>query len=135
DNVIVALAQTGGLTIYGAHDSIGMWLGGKQYSQRYDLVKYSSSGNVLWSREIRSLPSYQHITYLYDLCVDAAGAIYLTGALGDETLFSSADGHDAKLQGTDGYICFVVKYSADGNVLWSARLSELPPGNRIGTDG
>ncbi|MBL7928893.1 MAG: T9SS type A sorting domain-containing protein [Bacteroidia bacterium] len=70
------------------------------------LVKYDSSGNVIWARDAVK-PGGNGL----NLCADPFGNIILSGGHNGDTLFF---GNDTIVQ----YICFIAKYDSSGNALW-----------------
>ncbi|GAB3173128.1 NHL repeat-containing protein [Telluribacter humicola] len=71
------------------------------------LAKYSSGGQLLWSRTFRdmTLDYYTTRNTFYDVAVDKAGNSYATGSL----VTTYTDGHHGIL---------VTKHDKDGNLLW-----------------
>lgn len=135
DNVIVVIEQEGGLTLRDARDSAVAQIEGSEYWKQFAVVKYSPEGAFLWARSVRSLGSNTHVSYVYDICTDRSGALYLTGALGDRTIFPSSRGEDTLRGGWNDYCGYAVKYSSNGDVEWSRALPAVAPCDRIGTDG
>jgi len=87
------------------------------------LVKYDSSGNVLWAKQ-SAIPS-SHSSLLFDgilthcsVSVDNLGNSYITGSFYDTISFGSY-----MLVSDTGYSGFLVKYSPGGNVLWAKKQS------------
>ena len=82
----------------------------------YSTIKYSASGERLWTRRYNGPGNGGD--YAYALAVDAQGNVYVTGE-------STGDGSD--------YDLATIKYSPSGDRLWLKRYSCNGPGN--GTDG
>jgi hypothetical protein len=80
----------------------------------YDLfiVKYSSSGNVLWARTAGSTQSDQVLS----AATDANGNLYITGSY-DASITIGA----ISLNNSGGSDIYVAKYDPSGNVLWANR--------------
>jgi hypothetical protein len=76
------------------------------------IVKYNSAGNVIWARSAgggiaNDLPG--------SVAVDPSGNIYTAGGFGSATISFGT----FNLNGTGGFAMFLVKYDANGNVLWA----------------
>lgn len=93
------------------------------------IVKYDSSGNVLWAK---SAGDNGWNEYGYGICTDTGGNVYVTGSFSSPFLtFGSTT-----LTGTGVCDMFTVKYDASGNVLWakSAGGSDTDEGLSIAAD-
>ena len=70
----------------------------------YVTIKYDSNGSAAWTNFFKSSPA--SLESAYDVAVDAAGNIFVTGSS-----FDSGSG------------CLTIKYAADGSALWTNRYS------------
>ncbi len=73
------------------------------YGYFYLVIKYDSSGNILWVDSTSNGGGHDHA---HDIKSDVNGNVYVTG----QSSIPSA---------SYGYYCFTVKYDSLGNVLWS----------------
>lgn len=92
------------------------------------IVKYDTSGNVLWAKSAGGSSD----DYSYDVSTDASGNLYLTGyfqsptiTFGTTTLTNAGFGD-----------LFIVKYDVNGNVLWAKRTggTSVDGGTSVSTD-
>jgi len=75
------------------------------------LVKYDSSGNVLWARSEGGINNDES----YGVSTDRSGNVYITGYFYSSTItFGSYT-----LNNAGGFDVFIVKYDSSGNVLWA----------------
>ncbi len=75
------------------------------------LVKYDANGNVLWATSAEGIT----IDRSSSLALDASGNAYVTGAFSSSTItFGSYT-----LTNVNDFDVFLVKYDANGNVLWA----------------
>ncbi len=90
------------------------------------LAKYDAAGNVLWAQKV----SGGYNDYGYDLAVDGAGDVYVTGSFAGTSSFGTTS-----LVSSSADV-FLVKYSAAGNVLWAQKAggSSLDYSNSIALD-
>ncbi|HKR06649.1 MAG TPA: T9SS type A sorting domain-containing protein [Bacteroidia bacterium] len=80
------------------------------------LVKYDSSGNVLWAKQASGTDGEGG----YAVCTDANGNVMVTGSYNSPTLtFGSIVLTNAGVTGTGDI--FITKYDSSGNVLWAKR--------------
>jgi len=83
------------------------------------IVKYDSSGNVLWAKRAGGTN--------YDegegVCTDSNGNIFATGHFYSGTIIFGSDTLTNSQQGTAG--SFIVKYDSNGNVLWAKSVQGL----------
>ncbi|MCX6244164.1 MAG: SBBP repeat-containing protein [Bacteroidetes bacterium] len=78
------------------------------------LVKYDAGGDVLWAKSAVGTVS----DYAHSIAVDASGNAYVAGRFTSPTItFGSFTLTNAG--GLDCYNIFLVKYDANGNVLWA----------------
>jgi uncharacterized delta-60 repeat protein len=85
-------------------------------SDDYVTVKYNSAGVQQWAKRYNG-PSTNKYDLPYDLALDNAGNVYVTGYSED----------------VNGYEDFLtVKYSSDGNLLWAARYDSPSHGTDFG---
>lgn len=85
------------------------------------LVKYDSSGNVLWANASSS-PTANGNGYPFSVTNDNAGNVYITGGFSDTISFGN------KMLFSHGYgslTVFLVKYDANGNALWAEQSSDI----------
>jgi hypothetical protein len=75
------------------------------------LVKYDANGNVLWARSAGGTSGERS----YNVATDASGNVFVTGYFHSSTISFGSD--TLKNTGLDDI--FVVKYDANGNVLWA----------------
>jgi hypothetical protein len=75
------------------------------------LVKYDSSGNVLWAKDAGG-PYYD---LAYGVATDTSGNIVITGTFDSPSLVFGT----STLLNNGGYNIFVAKYDATGNPLWA----------------
>ncbi len=81
------------------------------------VVKYDSSGNVVWANGYASPGSYGQ-----NLVTDSTGNLYLIGNLGFQTItFGSTTLQNANDTVNGVYDIFVVKFDNNGNVVWVNR--------------
>ena len=74
------------------------------------LVKYDSSGNVVWAQGSTG----NYTDYAYSVHTDIYGYVYIVGQIGSSLVtFGSVS-----LTNTMGAGMFIVKYDADGNAIW-----------------
>jgi len=83
----------------------------------YITIKYDVSGNAVWTNFFKS--SATSMESAYDIAVDAAGNIFVTGSSFDSSLGSS---------------CLTIKCASDGSVLWTNRGSFVSSGSRVIVD-
>ena len=83
-----------------------------QYNSIF-IIKYDPSGNEQWFRKIGG--SIQNIAY--DIALDAADNIYLTGDFQNSMTFFTPSQHT--INGDYRYNIFVAKMSSDGEHIWS----------------
>jgi len=95
----------------------------------YFIAKYDANGNVLWAKSTGGVGS------IYDggssLSTDAGGNVFVTGSFGNTIIFGSF------ILGNIGvFDLFIVKYDANGNVLWarSAGGSGIDGGTSVSTN-
>jgi len=93
------------------------------------LVKYDSSGNVLWARS--GAGTGGGANYCYNVTADIHGNVFVTGSFGPSITFGSQT-----LTAAGGGDIFIVKYDPSGNVLWarSAGGTGLEEGDGLATD-
>lgn len=85
------------------------------------LVKYTSSGTLLWAKQSKSISSRCRGVGPECLATDHLGNVYVTGVFHDTVSFGSFTLKDFGAYGE----MFLVKYDANGNVLW-AKQSNAP---------
>ena len=77
------------------------------------IVKYDTSGNVLWAKSAGSTGGHGLST---GVCTDASGNVFITGGFAGSII--SFGTTTLKCSGSFGDI-FIVKYDTSGNVLWA----------------
>jgi len=78
------------------------------------LAKFDSSGNLLWARAIGG----DYDDQCYDLAIDVAGNVYLTGSFLYDCDFDPGPGED--IRSPVGYVdCYVAKFDPSGNRDWA----------------
>jgi len=83
------------------------------------LIKYDANGNVLWARQAIS-KKHTKLSVLVNVKGDISGNVYLTGVFTDTLIF----GTDTLISGGStpiNYNIFLVKYDANGNLLWATQ--------------
>ena len=75
------------------------------------LVKYDANGNVLWATSAGGTDTDESCS----LALDASGNAYVTGNFSSPTITFGA----TTLTNSGSYDIFLVKYNANGNVLWA----------------
>jgi len=75
------------------------------------IVKYDSSGNVLWAKSVGGAEN----DYGNDITSDASGKIYITGNYSSNTFILGED----TLNNTGGIDIFIAKYDTSGNPIWA----------------
>jgi hypothetical protein len=83
------------------------------YSDVY-IVKYDSSGNVLWAKSAGSTG----LDMAYSVVIDNSGNAYMTGSYG-QYYNSSITFGSTTLSNQGNSDVFIVKYDASGNVVWA----------------
>jgi len=78
------------------------------------LVKYDSSGNVLWAKGTTGVGSGAGISATSDSHSDSHGDIFITGEFSGSCTFGSYT-----LTSSVGNAVFTAKYDSSGNVLWA----------------
>ena len=86
----------------------------------YNLIKMSSSGNILWNVEANS--NWSNSSSVGALEIDKSNHIYLTGSYHTDLNIYSANSSTytsfPSSTSLQGYKLFVVKYDSLGNVIW-----------------
>mgnify|MGYP001603756245 CR=1 FL=1 len=75
------------------------------------VVKFDADGNTIWAKK----GDGSQVDYGYGNCIDASSNIYVTGSFRSPTISFG----DITLTNNGNWDMFVVKYDADGNVLWA----------------
>ncbi|HXB13778.1 MAG TPA: gliding motility-associated C-terminal domain-containing protein [Bacteroidia bacterium] len=91
------------------------------------LVKYDANGNVLWAKQ-SVLVNANSQSIGYSVATDASNNIYITGQFSDTVTFGP---YSLVYQQNNGGEVFLVKYDANGNVIW-ARQSSAPGSSSAG---
>jgi len=93
------------------------------------IVKYNSSGNVIWARGTAGKNAN---TSGNDIQTDAEGNFYVTGYFADTLVLGSI----ALISDQSSTDAFVAKFDSSGNVIWAESLGGLGSswGNGIGVD-
>jgi len=99
-----------------------------QISSHINIKKYDATGTLVWNRAGSSGAGIELPT---DIAVDAAGNYYITGSYTDSVSFGAVT-----LANSGQSDIFIVKYDADGNVLWAQKYggSYNDQGNSIVVD-
>ena len=80
------------------------------------LVKFNTSGNVLWAKSFGGSSA----DYAFDINLGSDGSIVVSGAFVSPTIvFGDTTLALADSSGSFAYDMYVVKFNADGNVLWA----------------
>jgi len=95
------------------------------------IVKYDPSGNVVWAKSAGGT----NADYGSGIGVDASGNVYVTGYFYSSTItFGSTT-----LTSAGSYDMFIVKYDANGNVVWAKRAGgsniDMPYGIAVSASG
>jgi len=99
-------------------DDVSLSAGGPQKNML--LVKYDTTGDVLWARSVTSGGS---ISMLHGLAVDAEGNVYAAGSVYDHAEYSF--GNDVSVWGSDHYDnALLIKYDPNGTPLWATTPTE-----------
>ncbi len=104
-------------------------------SGSYDLfvVKYNSSGNVVWAKNADSYDADAS----YGVTADANGSVYISGQFyGSVIHFGTITLNN--VGGAGNYDLFIAKYDSSGNVLWAKGAGDNPGQNvgwNVNTDG
>ena len=111
----VAVDASGNIYLAGYFESPTITFGSYTLTNAgsYDmfLAKYDINGNVLWAKSAGSTGDDE----AYSVAVDASGNIYVAGYFESPTItFGSTT-----LTNAGNYDMFLVKYDANGNVLWA----------------
>lgn len=106
--------EIGNIYVTGGFDSDSITFGTTTLINEggYDMymVKYDTSGNVIWAKGAGSMSS----DYGNNITTDVAGNVYLIGIFASTSItFESIT-----LNNAGGYDIFVVKYDTFGNVIW-----------------
>lgn len=83
------------------------------YSYEMLLVKYDNAGNILWARNASGINDEK----AHSIAVDTSGNIYIAGYFSSPEV--TFDGITLTNSGSGYADMFVVKYDADGNVVWA----------------
>ncbi len=75
------------------------------------IVKYSSSGSVLWARRAGGAGN----DFPYSIAADATGSIYITGLYQFDPIGFDSD----TLSNAGGYDYFIAKFDANGTYMWA----------------
>ena len=114
---LVAIFSVYGDTVSFANRNIELGLG-----ESHSIVaKFTKNGYLMWSKVISAIGGFMY-TELKDIKLDEKGDVYLAGNFqGDSIMFDNE-----KIIGTgNGYMVFVAKYSANGNVIWASSCASL----------
>src|SRR6185312_16298136 len=81
------------------------------------LVKYDSSGNVIWAKQPLAKTSiFPEYNQGFSDAMDVAGNIYMAGILTDTVLFGATKLYDRDMSNAD---LFIAKYTPGGNTVWA----------------
>ena len=86
------------------------------------LVKYDSSGNVIWAKQDSSVSTSDGGS-AYSIALDNSGGIYITGYFDDTIWFKGI----RLIENPSLLDVFITKYDTSGNVLWA---KQAFPGNK-----
>ncbi len=79
------------------------------------LTKYDANGNILWAKSAKG----RDIDRIYSVAVDASGNIYVAGYFESHTIIFGSDTLTNANIVYGSLDIFLVKYNANGNVLWA----------------
>ena len=92
------------------------------------LVKYNSSGNVIWAK----CSSGTGDGIAYGIATDFEGNIYITGGSQSPSIIFGS--YTIINDSSPSFHIFIVKYDPNGNVLWGKGIDGIGVGNAITTD-
>ena len=132
NNVLVTGGFGGAATFYNA-DETSTWPTLNASSISAFIVKYDSSGTVLWATKIDGPES----DIGYGIAVDSENNVLVTGGFGGAATFYNADETSTwpTLNAT-GFSAFIVKYNPSGTVLWATKIDgpSFDEGSSIAVD-
>ncbi len=108
DDRSFSVAVDGSDNVYITGDTFGSLNGSNAGNWDAFLVKYDSSGNELWSRQIGTSAN----DFSRSVTVGASGNVYITGATSGDLGGNNAGGLDA----------FLTKFDSSGNELWTQQI-------------
>jgi len=79
------------------------------------LVKYDTSGNVLWAKSTKQMKGETRDAFTNSVAVESSGNAYLTGSFNNDTIIF---GFDTLINSSQGGETFLAKYDTNGNILW-----------------
>jgi hypothetical protein len=99
-----------------------------QISSHVNIKKYDATGTLVWDRAGSSGAGIETPT---DITVDASGNYYITGSYTGSAIFGAV-----ALTNSGQSDIFIVKYDADGNVVWAQKYGDTyrDQGNSISVD-
>jgi hypothetical protein len=95
----------------------------KSSQQDIFVTKYDMNGNVVWAKQTVCAANYSTSmgrNVVNSITTDVSGNIYVTGGFADTITFGAFKLFSPKLA------VFLVKYDANGNVLWAKQTTGLP---------
>ena len=75
------------------------------------LLKYDADGNKIWKKSDDRYPKDIKVSYPYDMAIDPAGNVYITGWFDGSVTIDTA-----KLY---GYSLFLLKFDSSGSIIWA----------------
>jgi hypothetical protein len=84
------------------------------------IVKYNSSGNVIWAKSTTGTGGGVG----YGISTDANGSAYVTGEFGSPNIVFGSDTLTNNSYDNRGNNIFIVKYDSSGNVIWAKSAGE-----------
>jgi len=91
------------------------------------LVKYDSSGNILWLA-YTGTPSASSACYSNSAAIDSKGNVYITGNFSDTAIFGSDSINDSI------YAAYIAKYDNSGNIVWVKHANNNTIGYSLAAD-
>jgi len=99
------------------------------------LVKYSSTGTVVWAALLANASGTPYSTIGQAVTTDSAGNVFVTGQYGATlTLYNTGGvaGPTLPFSGGTTPDCFIAKYSPTGTVVWAAQIAGTTTSSEIG---
>ena len=113
---VYAAGKQNGIATY---DYGGKTVTGPDANNNIIIVKYDSSGTVLWAKSATTGPAYSGF---YALATDSSNAVYAAGYQSGPNLFNYGDGITATGYNSNSNV-LLVKYSSSGTALWARTVS------------
>ncbi|WP_247232094.1 SBBP repeat-containing protein [Telluribacter sp. SYSU D00476] len=134
----VAVDGNGNLYATGGFNGSATFDGTTLTGEGFYLVKYTSSGDVLWVRQVSSPHSVFNASPAFGIEADESGFVYLTGLFEGTVLFGdiplTATSSEIKIGGRED--AFIAKLNTDGVFLWVRKVggAQIDVGNSVAVD-